>query len=72
MDISTQHCAKGKAKVSSFLFGCVGRILYILELCHVESSRYEGNDRICMNSNKRCKIVKNNLVKDDRTKEEKI
>ena len=31
MDISTQHCAEDKAKVSSFLFGCVGRISYILE-----------------------------------------
>ena len=30
MDISTQHCAKGKAKVSSFPFRCVGCILYIL------------------------------------------
>ena len=30
MDISTQHCAEGKAKVSSFPFGCVGRISYIL------------------------------------------
>ena len=30
MDISTQHCAEGKAKVSSFPFRCVGRISYIL------------------------------------------
>ena len=31
MDISTQHCAEGKAKVSSFPFRCVGRISYILQ-----------------------------------------
>ena len=31
MDISTQHCAEGKAKVLSFPFGCVGCILYILQ-----------------------------------------
>ena len=30
MDISTQHCAEGKTKVSSFPFRCVGRISYIL------------------------------------------
>ena len=34
MDISTQHCAKGKTKVSSFLFRCVGRISYILIPVH--------------------------------------
>ena len=30
MDISTQHGAEGKTKVLSFLFRCVGHILYIL------------------------------------------
>ena len=36
MDISTQHCAEGKAKVSSFPFRCVGRISYILGTCIVQ------------------------------------
>ena len=34
MDISTQHCAEGKTKVLSFLFRCVGHILYILIPVH--------------------------------------
>ena len=30
MDIFTQHCVENEAKVSSFLFRCVGHIWYIL------------------------------------------